>query len=67
MTDNNEMLSCLNCGSSETAVPLVAIRFNGQGNWICSQCMPILIHNAHRLAEKLQGVENLPDLPVTGN
>ena len=62
MTDNNEMFTCLNCGSSETGVPLVAIRFNGEENWICSQCLPILIHKSHQLTEKLQGLKVMPDV-----
>ena len=67
MTENNELYSCLNCGNSEKEIPLVAIRFNGQENWICSQCLPILIHKSHQLTGKLQGLKSMPDVPVAEN
>lgn len=60
MTNKDKMQVCLNCGYSEQQVPLVAIRFNGTGNWICSQCLPTLIHKPQQLTSKLQGIENIP-------
>jgi len=50
---------CLNCKQPETAVPLVALRYNGQANWICSQCMPILIHKPEQLLAKLAHAETM--------
>ena len=50
----SEMNHCLNCNRSENEIPLVSLRFRGEGNWICSQCLPILIHNAHELETKLE-------------
>ena len=51
---NDDMkLVCLNCGKTELEIPLVALRYKGNQEWICSQCLPILIHHAHELAEKL--------------
>ncbi|RME82933.1 MAG: hypothetical protein D6775_09470 [Caldilineae bacterium] len=60
MNDSTTLLTCLNCGRSEQQVPLVALRYNQTPGWICSQCLPILIHQPQRLAGKLKGAENLP-------
>lgn len=48
---------CLNCERPETEIPLVALRHAGNQAWICSQCLPILIHKPERLADKLSGVD----------
>ena len=50
----NGMKHCLNCSRSENEMPLVALSFRGDSNWICSQCLPILIHHAHELEGKLE-------------
>lgn len=55
MSNNNEIQTCLNCGNNEQQIPLVSMRFNGVDNWICSQCLPILIHKPQQLAGKLTG------------
>ena len=54
---------CLSCNRPETAVPLLALRYNGQEAWICSQCMPVLIHHPDRLIGKLEGAESLTPAP----
>ena len=46
MTDTNKVQICLNCGATEQQVPLVSIRFNQAGDWICTQCLPTLIHGS---------------------
>ncbi len=51
---------CLNCERPESVIPLVALRYQGHEAWICSQCLPQLIHQPQRLAGKLAGAENLP-------
>jgi len=53
-------LVCLNCGKSDQQVPLVHVTFKGEVKHICAQCFPILIHEIHRLADKLPGVEIPP-------
>lgn len=53
---------CLNCERSEAEVPLVSLRFSEQPHWICTQCLPTLIHKPYLLASKLAGAE---DFPVT--
>lgn len=57
MDELNTPLACLNCGRSETIIPLVSLRFKGQQAWICSQCLPTLIHKPQQLADKLVGAE----------
>lgn len=59
MTSGNLICTCLNCERPETATPLVALRYNGSQAWICSQCLPILIHQPQRLVGRLAGAENL--------
>jgi hypothetical protein len=54
---------CLNCERPETVIPLIALRYDGQQAWICSQCMPILIHDPIQLAGKLRGAASLPATP----
>ena len=51
MTDT--MLVCLNCQRPESLVPLVSLRYQGSSAWICSQCLPVLIHDPQRLAGRL--------------
>ena len=56
--EQNDTLKCLNCGRPETQVPLVTLRYNSQPAWICSQCLPTLIHQPHMLVGKMAGAEN---------
>lgn len=60
MPEQNTTHHCLNCARPETVIPLVGLRYAGQQAWICSQCLPVLIHHPHQLAGKLAGAENLP-------
>jgi len=59
MTVTSPSYFCLNCERPETATPLVALRYNGGQAWICSQCLPVLIHQPQRLIGRLVGAENL--------
>lgn len=54
-----ESLYCLNCHRPENQVPLVSLRYGGQAAWICSQCLPVLIHKPQQLAGKLANAEHL--------
>ena len=45
-------------------VPLLALRYNEHTAWICSQHLPILIHNPRQLAGKLPGAKRL--VPADG-
>lgn len=59
MTETSTTQHCLNCGRSEMDVPLVTLRHAGKSAWICSGCLPVLIHKPHQLVGKLQGAEQL--------
>ncbi len=59
--------ACLNCARPETQIPLVALRYQGQQAWICSQCLPQLIHEPQRLAGKLSGAASFPVAPADHN
>lgn len=50
---------CLNCERAESVVPLVSLRYAGDQAWICSQCLPILIHQPQRLIGRLAGAERI--------
>jgi hypothetical protein len=54
---------CLSCERPETAVPLVSLRYAGQAAWICSQCLPTLIHHPEKLTGRLAGAEQLAPAP----
>jgi len=36
---------------------LIVLTFKGETKHLCAQCLPILIHKTHLLAEKLPGME----------
>ncbi len=44
---------CLYCERTSYEMPLVNITFQGQPLWICSQHLPILIHEPEKLADHL--------------
>lgn len=35
---------CFNCGSSEDQRPLLPVRQQGRSEWVCTRCLPSLIH-----------------------
>lgn len=56
--DNPKTLAhCLNCSRPETTVPLVNLRYTQTQSWICTQCLPILIHEPQQLMGKLTQVK----------
>jgi len=52
--------TCINCERTDEKIPLITITFNGEEKYICPQCLPVLIHKTHLLAEKLPGIEIAP-------
>jgi hypothetical protein len=52
--------ACLNCSRTDEQVPLLNLTFKEESKYICAQCLPILIHKVHLLADKLPGVEIPP-------
>ncbi len=64
MTDtNNELKKCISCEREENIVPLVSITYATNATWICTQCLPTLIHDPSRLQHKFQNMntENPPE------
>lgn len=57
MADPN--LTCLFCQRTSDQVPLVHLVYAGKDNYICSEHLPILIHEPQKLAGKLPGAEHL--------
>ncbi len=66
MEESKTQYHCLNCNRSEAEIPVVSLRYDGKSNWICSQCLPMLIHQPQMLAGKLAGAENLVPVPAPG-
>lgn len=36
--------ACFNCGNTEDDVPVLPCRNKGQSLWVCTKCLPALIH-----------------------
>jgi hypothetical protein len=51
--------TCIHCGRDSSATPLIAFEFRGQVSRICSQHLPVLIHEPARLVGQLTGAEGL--------
>lgn len=52
--------TCLNCNRSENEIPLVNLSYSGKPAYICSHCLPMLIHHPETLIGKIEGAENIP-------
>jgi hypothetical protein len=50
---------CLVCGRLSEELPLIAFRYQGSDLWICSQHLPVLIHDPQSLAGILPGAEGM--------
>mgnify|MGYP001605400863 CR=1 FL=1 len=61
MNEQNEKV-CLNCSRTDEQIPLLTLSFKSAPKYICAQCLPILIHKTHLLADKLPGVEITPNV-----
>lgn len=59
MAESKTPTHCLNCDRSEMMTPLVSLRYRGDQTWVCTQCLPLLIHQPQRLAGKLAGAEQM--------
>ena len=56
---SEQPLTCLYCGVDSQNAPLVTLQYQGSQMYICTQHLPILIHNPQTLVGKLPGAENL--------
>ena len=55
--------NCLSCGRPDSEAPLLSLRYAGQESWICSQCLPTLIHAPQKLVGKLVNAEQIRPAP----
>jgi hypothetical protein len=60
MNQQSSEKKCLSCGRSEYQIPLVTLRYSENPAFICSFCLPLLIHHPEQLIGKLKGAENIP-------
>lgn len=52
--------NCLSCSRSENEIPLVTLTYSSKPAYICSHCLPLLIHHPEQLIGRLEGAENIP-------
>ncbi|MBO8137345.1 MAG: 4Fe-4S binding protein [Desulfotomaculum sp.] len=39
-----EIQKCFNCNNTEMNAPLIPCRKEGESLWVCTRCLPVLIH-----------------------
>ncbi len=54
---------CLSCDRSESEIPLLKLRFQSEQLSICSQCLPVLIHEPEKLVGRMSGAEDIEPSP----
>ncbi len=59
MAIEKSALHCLNCEKSERETPLLHLHYGGEELWICSQCLPTLIHAPQKLVGKIENAEQI--------
>lgn len=37
-------IACFRCGSTDEEQPLLPVRWHGESEWVCTRCLPALIH-----------------------
>jgi hypothetical protein len=57
MSDQTQ--TCLYCGVDSDHAPLVTLQYQGRTLYICTQHLPLMIHNPQELVGKLPGAENI--------
>jgi hypothetical protein len=60
MSQENFTKNCLSCNRSENEIPLVTLTYSSKPAYICSHCLPLLIHHPEQLIGRLKGAENIP-------
>jgi hypothetical protein len=60
MSEEKSVKECLSCSRSENEIPLVTLSYSSKPAYICSYCLPLLIHNPHQLIGKLDGADKIP-------
>ena len=59
MNNAKPELHCLNCDKSELETPLLQLHYIQEHQFICPQCLPVLIHTPDKLTGKLKNAEQL--------
>lgn len=52
--------ACLNCERTDKDTPLISVQYVSRPAWICPQCLPVLIHHADQLENKLAAIRQGP-------
>lgn len=60
MSQETSIKKCLSCNRSENEIPLVTLTYSSRPAYICSFCLPLLIHHPEQLIGKLEGAEKIP-------
>ena len=60
MNSESSTKNCLSCNRSENEIPLVTLRYAAKPAYICSFCLPMLIHHPEQLIGRLDGAEKIP-------
>lgn len=58
MTDN-QTPRCIHCDREDSQVPLLLLQYQGSQFQICTEHLPILLHQPAKLAGKLAGADSL--------
>ena len=58
MTENQGH-SCIHCGRSDEQVPLLIFFYKGAEHRICTEHLPVLIHEPIKLMDKLPDMDKL--------
>lgn len=58
--------SCLNCGRGDREVPILTWRYQGEPLWICSSCIPYLIHHTDVVMAKVEAKNRSQSAASTG-
>ena len=60
MSEDKSVKKCLSCNRSENEIPLVNLSYSSKPAFICSYCLPLLIHHPEQLTGRLEGAEKIP-------
>jgi hypothetical protein len=60
MNSQSSRKYCLSCNRSENEIPLITLTYSSRPAFICSFCLPLLIHHPEQLIGKLKGAEKIP-------
>ncbi|HEY6626069.1 MAG TPA: hypothetical protein VIZ21_03865 [Ignavibacteriaceae bacterium] len=60
MSQETSVKNCLSCSRSENEIPLVTLTYSSKPAYICSHCLPMLIHHPEQLIGRLEGADKIP-------